>query len=182
MSDGLAEASVSGTHPEKVELAYEEGHDADIPSNAGVLNDNDTDYGRGVKQARPSISSLSLGHVSSQEKREGAAAEVIRITATKDDNIVDWDGENDPENPMNWSTKKKGCQIALLSVLTLITPLASSMFAPAVPDVQKAFHNDSTTLAEFVVSVYILGFAIVSHISFLLVDTNRSRAHSLSAL
>lgn len=182
MSDGLAEAAVSGTHPEKVELAYEEGHDADIPSNAGVVKDNDPGVERGVKQARPSISSLSSGLVASQEKRNQATAEVTHVSALKDDNIVDWDGENDPENPMNWSKKKKGCQIALLSILTLITPLASSMFAPAVPDVQKAFHNDSTTLAEFVVSVYILGFAIVSYISLLLVDTNRSRVHSLSVL
>ena len=40
-----------------------------------------------------------------------------------------------------------------------LRPLASSMFAPGVPEVLKTFHTQSETLAEFVVSVYILGFA-----------------------
>jgi MFS family permease len=38
-------------------------------------------------------------------------------------------------------------------------PLASSMFAPSVPQVMTAFHSSNEQLATFVVSVYILGFA-----------------------
>lgn len=44
--------------------------------------------------------------------------------------------------------------------MTLLTPLASSMFAPGVPEVLKDFDTNSTTLATFVVSVYLLGFAM----------------------
>lgn len=39
------------------------------------------------------------------------------------------------------------------------SPLASSMFAPGVPLVMADFKSDSTILATFVLSVYILGFA-----------------------
>jgi hypothetical protein len=39
----------------------------------------------------------------------------------KDPNIVSWDGPNDPLNPMNWPMKKKWLNIAVLSVMTLIT-------------------------------------------------------------
>lgn len=39
-------------------------------------------------------------------------------------------------------------------------PLGSSFFAPGVPDVMFEFKESSNTLAAFVVSVYILGFAI----------------------
>lgn len=60
----------------------------------------------------------------------------------------------------NWTTKAKVFNTALIIVLCLITPLASSMFAPAVPQVLKTFHTDSETIAEFVVSIYILGFAV----------------------
>ena len=35
--------------------------------------------------------------------------------------IVDWDGPDDPENPMNWSDSKKWLNIAVLSGLSLIT-------------------------------------------------------------
>ncbi len=39
-------------------------------------------------------------------------------------------------------------------------PLASSMFAPGVPQVMRDFKSTNTELASFVVSIYILGFAI----------------------
>lgn len=46
-------------------------------------------------------------------------------------------------------------------MLTLISrPLGSSFFAPGVPDVMADFNEQSKTLASFVVSVYILGFAL----------------------
>jgi len=38
-------------------------------------------------------------------------------------------------------------------------PLGSSFFAPGVPEVMASFNEPSKTLASFVVSVYILGFA-----------------------
>ncbi|MCJ1281917.1 hypothetical protein MMC26_001240 [Xylographa opegraphella] len=78
---------------------------------------------------------------------------------TKDPNIVDWDGPNDPMKAVNWSKKKKWTTIGCLSAMTFITPLASSMFAPGVPQVLSDFNSDDALLGSFVVSVYILGYA-----------------------
>lgn len=39
----------------------------------------------------------------------------------RDPNVVTWDGPNDPQNPMNWTMKKKWMNIAVLSILTLVT-------------------------------------------------------------
>ncbi|CAO2648795.1 Nn.00g097440.m01.CDS01 [Neocucurbitaria sp. VM-36] len=78
----------------------------------------------------------------------------------RDPNIVDWDGPDDPHNPQNWTAKKKWGIIAALGAVTLITPLASSFFAPGVPQVLRAFNETSNLMAAFVVSVYILGFAV----------------------
>ena len=72
---------------------------------------------------------------------------------------VGWDGPDDPANPLNWSTGKKFVNGALISALALITPLASSFFAPGVPQLMQDFHNSSDLLAAFVISVYVLGFA-----------------------
>ncbi|KAF2212828.1 hypothetical protein CERZMDRAFT_121117 [Cercospora zeae-maydis SCOH1-5] len=77
----------------------------------------------------------------------------------EDPNLVFWDGPNDPANPQNWSVAKKWSQIALISVLSFLTPLASSGFAPGVPQLMQEFDNSSKTMATLVVSVYILGFA-----------------------
>ncbi|KAK6222631.1 hypothetical protein LQW54_000811 [Pestalotiopsis sp. IQ-011] len=73
---------------------------------------------------------------------------------------VGWSGPNDSENPMNWPTWLKVVNVGLISCLTFITPLASSMFAPGVPQVMKEFGNSDELLADFVVSVYVLGFAL----------------------
>lgn len=35
--------------------------------------------------------------------------------------IVDWTGDDDPDNPLNWPSKRKGIIIALLSCLTFVT-------------------------------------------------------------
>lgn len=76
-----------------------------------------------------------------------------------DPNLVDWDGDDDPENPYNWPTWRKVIICVMVSLLTFVTPLASSMFAPGVPQLMKDFHSSNQQLAAFVVSVYILGFA-----------------------
>jgi multidrug resistance protein len=77
-----------------------------------------------------------------------------------DPNIVWWDGPNDPENPRNWGTLKKNINVALISLLCFITPVASAMFAPGIPKVMQDFHNTNNELASFVVSIFVLGFAL----------------------
>lgn len=39
----------------------------------------------------------------------------------KDPNVVDWDGPEDPENPLNWPTSKKLAAIAIVSMITLLS-------------------------------------------------------------
>ncbi len=41
--------------------------------------------------------------------------------AGKDPNVVDFDGPNDPENPLNWSSAKKTTAIAIVSAMTLLS-------------------------------------------------------------
>ncbi|KZL69403.1 major facilitator superfamily protein [Colletotrichum tofieldiae] len=74
--------------------------------------------------------------------------------------LVNWDGEDDPSNPRNWPARWKWGNVCLISMITIITPLASSMFAPAVPDMMKEFRDDSSAMASLVVSVYVVGFAL----------------------
>ena len=66
----------------------------------------------------------------------------IESAASPDGVIVDWDGPGDRNNPQNWSLGKKSVNILILSILTFLTPLASSMFAPGVPQLMKEFHSD----------------------------------------
>jgi hypothetical protein len=42
-------------------------------------------------------------------------------TETKPSNIVDWDGEQDDSNPMNWTVGKKWRNVAVVVLMTLNT-------------------------------------------------------------
>ncbi|KAK7755361.1 hypothetical protein SLS62_002587 [Diatrype stigma] len=119
------------------EKRLEAGDDASVPEEAESEEDGDGD--------------IDIDIEASQDKQEP--------TTETDPNLVDWDGPDDPENPVNWSDKKKWLNVATLSILTLVTPLGSSMFAPGVPAIMRQFNETSGTTATFLVSIYILGFA-----------------------
>ncbi|KAF2277566.1 MFS general substrate transporter [Westerdykella ornata] len=154
------------THGEIVELAAAEGHDADIPTNAGSINDcpappskaespsmeldKDIDVEKGNASSLTSLVESHSGSEAAPEKDE---------EEHHDPKIVFWDGPDDPQNPMNWSEKKKWGTVTVVSCITFLTPLASSMFAPGVPEVMKTFHSTNDMLEGFMVSVYVLGFA-----------------------
>lgn len=91
----------------------------------------------------------------SADDRTGSKQETV-----SDPNIVDWDGPQDANNPMNWTGKAKIINTMLIIVLTLLTPLASSMFAPGVPDVLAEFGSTASAIPELVVSVRTLHFQL----------------------
>ena len=62
--------------------------------------------------------------------------------------------------PLNFPQGKKFMLLFLISAITLVSPLASSMFAPGVIFMSREFGNTSTLLAAFSVSVFVLGYAV----------------------
>ncbi|EWG55119.1 hypothetical protein FVEG_13166 [Fusarium verticillioides 7600] len=102
---------------------------------------------------------LTPSYTSSTAKKDEESATREDVVEDEDPNAVGWDGPDDPNNPMNWPAKKKWSCIGALSVMTLLTPLGSSMFAPGVPDIMREFETSNRNIATFVVSVYVLGFA-----------------------
>lgn len=85
---------------------------------------------------------------------------ISRVVSVTTGNVVDWNNASDPRRPINWTAKKKWMNISVISVLTFLTPLASSMVAPAVPSMMRDFRSTDTTIASFIVSIYILGYAV----------------------
>ncbi|RAK90677.1 MFS general substrate transporter [Aspergillus costaricaensis CBS 115574] len=82
------------------------------------------------------------------------------IAAAANQTEIDWEGDADPSNPMNWSSWYRWCHIVVISLLTFVTSLGSSMLAPAVPDVMRSLGSDNAELESFVVSIYVIGFAL----------------------
>lgn len=74
--------------------------------------------------------------------------------------VVDWDGPDEFARPVNWHKKRKWLNVTSVAFLTFLTPLASSMVAPAGGLVIETFNITSESLASFVVSIYLVGFAV----------------------
>ncbi|MCJ1246989.1 hypothetical protein MMC30_004200 [Trapelia coarctata] len=106
------------------------------------------------------LPSSATASTANHESKDIEKAEETEQAQPLDPNVVDWDGPNDPNMALNWSKQKKWGTVAMLSALTFLTPLASSMFAPGVPQVLSDFRSTDALLGSFVVSIYILGYAI----------------------
>jgi hypothetical protein len=98
----------------------------------------------------------TLASVSTPGEEEGEEEETLRDGSS----TVCFDGPNDALDPLNWPFTKKWGMVLLISAITFLTPLASSMFAPSVPEVMREFGSASDMLRGFMVSVYVLGFAL----------------------
>lgn len=77
-----------------------------------------------------------------------------------EEGLVGWDGQDDPKNPRNFSPRKKNGLVLLISSITFVSPLASSMFAPALGSLAVDFNVTNETLLSFTVSVFILGYVV----------------------
>ena len=112
----LAEEAKHLKDPQE-QLAYEEGHDADLPTNLAAS----------VTAADPSSDAEKAAGADEHHGSAGGSTKEDEDAAA-DPNEVWWDepADRDPQNPMNWPSWKKWSQIAVLSYITFITPLASS--------------------------------------------------------
>ena len=78
----------------------------------------------------------------------------------KDINLVGWDGPDDPDNPKNWPNKKKWMATITVSLFTFISPVSSSMIAPALSKVKIDLKMTSDLEAQLALSTFVLAFAI----------------------
>jgi hypothetical protein len=116
-------ASEMVAEKEIILLAAEEGHDADIPTNEGLVKTH----------SKPTPIPSSTFNEKDIEKTAGsltsASTSVHSLHATRENddgnqpsssNIVDWDGDDDPQNPMNWPNGRKWFAIAVVSAITFL--------------------------------------------------------------
>jgi hypothetical protein len=73
---------------------------------------------------------------------------------------VTWDGPNDPENPKNWPSSRKWSVMLIVSLYTFISPVSSTMVAPALTYIGDDFNIKSEVLLELTLSIFILAYAI----------------------
>lgn len=73
---------------------------------------------------------------------------------------VDWDGPDDVENPLNWSIGRKWAATVVVSAFTFISPVSSSMVAPAIPSISQDLNITGTVESQLTLSVFVLAYAV----------------------
>ncbi|KAJ3994602.1 MFS polyamine transporter [Lentinula boryana] len=74
--------------------------------------------------------------------------------------VVDWEGPNDPQNPKNWSFRRKWAATVIVSAFTFISPVSSSMVAPATETIAAQFGITNDVIIAMTTSIFVLAYAI----------------------
>ncbi|KAI5295899.1 hypothetical protein KEM52_006553, partial [Ascosphaera acerosa] len=73
---------------------------------------------------------------------------------------VTWTGPEDPENPKNWPSSRKWAAVITVSCFTFISPVSSSLVAPAIATIAKDFGVTNEVVATLMMSIFVLAYAI----------------------
>ncbi|RAK97250.1 MFS transporter [Aspergillus ibericus CBS 121593] len=88
-------------------------------------------------------------------KPEPSNSSTRTVTAER---LVDFDGPDDPLNPQNWPMRKRASMSVIIGLATMMVSFASSVFAPAIPLVMKAY-GITREVGTLGISLYVFGFA-----------------------
>ncbi|KAH8657884.1 putative MFS multidrug transporter [Xylariales sp. PMI_506] len=110
------------------------------------------------KLSRKNASQLTL--LSGPADLESQVGSINGANNQPDPNLVTWNGPNDPENPKNWPDKTK-CKFTIgVSLFTFISPVSSSMVAPAIAQLGRDLRMETQFEEELALSIFILAYAI----------------------
>ncbi|KAJ5410067.1 uncharacterized protein N7487_004426 [Penicillium crustosum] len=84
----------------------------------------------------------------------------LNADANKDPDLISWSGPNDPENPKNWPKGTKWKNTCVISLFVFISPVSSSMIAPAMQDLGKALGMHSDVEIYLSMAIFLLAYSI----------------------
>ncbi|KIJ30489.1 hypothetical protein M422DRAFT_187149 [Sphaerobolus stellatus SS14] len=110
-----------------------------------------------MAQPEYAASSTSEGGADKRKEEDGTASTDLAKDAQAESDDF-W--ANAPANPLNWSTGRKWKNVAIVSLYTFVSPLASSMMAPGLPEIATHYGITSPTVVALTLSIFLLAFAI----------------------
>ena len=106
------------------------------------------------------------------------AGSIHEIDTQDEDFEVDWEGEDDPQNPYNWPFWYKAVVIAAISWGTFCTVVYSTSYTSATADLEKEFHTTNEPLVTLGLTTYCTLIVISQLFYALLTDVKCSALHS----
>ncbi|OGE55893.1 hypothetical protein PENARI_c003G08600 [Penicillium arizonense] len=133
-----------GSNDDESTLEAEERSDTIQEVRNGVVNERDLDLEKGDAQ---------------QPELEKSRTEKSN-RSRHDPKLVTWEGPEDPDNPKNWSPKKKWAATITVSLFTFISPVSSSMVAPALTSLAADFNVTDQVVSQLMLSIFVLAYAV----------------------
>ncbi|KAJ5289037.1 hypothetical protein N7478_002067 [Penicillium angulare] len=99
--------------------------------------------------------------MSQASTRTRRMSSVSTIRAPEQSLVISWRGPDDPENPQNWSTKKKFFVSCLIWLLTFAIYVGSAIYTPGIPGVQAQF-GVSSVAGTLGLTLFVVGYGIGS--------------------
>ena len=96
-----------------------------------------------------------------REKDEEADAAVESVAMAQQSTfsptvtVLDWNGHDDTDNPLNWSMWQRVYHTTVPALLGFVVTLGSSIYTPGIPGIMAQF-NVSSTVALLGLSLYVL--------------------------
>ncbi|CCH41819.1 Cycloheximide resistance protein [Wickerhamomyces ciferrii] len=78
---------------------------------------------------------------------------------SKEPILVDWDSEDDPQNPQNWPLSLRLFFVLLNSFICLTVYIASAIYTPGIEQIEKDL-DISSTVATLPLSLFVIGYGI----------------------
>ncbi|PLB39031.1 MFS transporter [Aspergillus candidus] len=122
----------------------ENGSEPVLEARDGIVNERDVD--------------LEQGAAAHQGLEKSKTARSDR--SQRDPYLVTWSGSDDPDNPKNWTNKKKWAATITVSMFTFISPVASSMVAPALQSLAADLKIHDEVVIQMALSIFVLAYAV----------------------
>ncbi|KAJ7709033.1 major facilitator superfamily domain-containing protein [Mycena rosella] len=145
-------------------LASSERKPKEIGSDAATLCEDDGDKRKRASGAT-TPATRDLDHVSTVPTltaTDSLEKQQLQLTVKVDDipdpYLIDWD-EDDPDNPRNWSFRKRAFVAFCISLLTFSIYIGSAIYTSSIPGLMEEFHVSLTT-ATLGLTLYVLAYGL----------------------
>lgn len=137
--------------------AHAERVESGLEVRGGIVNERDYDLER---NAQPDLEKTQTAR--SERSRDPTLVCILSSMKSERRKLivqVTWNGPDDPDNPKNWPAKKKWAAVATVSSFTFISPVASSMVAPALQSIRSDFGIEDQLVSQLTLSIFVLAYA-----------------------
>ncbi|KAK9780211.1 putative Major facilitator superfamily transporter [Seiridium cardinale] len=128
------------------------------PSSDLSLNSLHPQSSEAIESSQTGIMTPSIA--SSLGSRTTSSLSVNTEEKKPKDYLVTWEGPDDLANPKNWSNGSKWTISLIVSAFAFLSPLSSSIAAPALDSIQRELHIHSASETNMVMSIFMLTYAL----------------------